>query len=181
MKISNQITTWAQLAKHLNVTTMTLHRHRKKGGPETKDVDQWRHYLVQQRAVEPRGGAAVLVDGKAYTAGDIQDLRGRLLAAQERHHSASAGLRELQLQKEQQNLLPEQILIEKYQQTMVPLRRLIDALPRSVAHRANPGNPSVAEKAIRQDLNERVFSEMARIESHIESERQRIEGGENHE
>ena len=41
--------------------------------------------------------------------------------------------------------------------------RFLDALPRLVAASANPQNPMVAEQAIRNGLDERVFAEIQKI------------------
>ena len=46
---------------------------------------------------------------------------------------------------------------------LTPLRRLLDALPRQVASQANPANPNIAELAIRNGLDDRVFSEIEKL------------------
>ena len=176
MTHQKKVTTWRVLAEHLGVSLASVNRHKKSGqAPAEKDPDQWREYLDRQRAIETRGGGAITVDGRKYTAADIQDLRGKLINAQERHHSASAKLKELQLEKERKNLVPESVVCDLYVRTVTPLRRLLDAFPRLVASQANPGNPGVAEKAIRQAMNERVYAELCRIEN----EYQASKGGEN--
>ena len=50
-----------------------------------------------------------------------------------------------------------------FSKTLTPLRRLLDALPRLIAASANPQNPMVAELAIRNGLDERVFAEIQKI------------------
>ena len=59
--------------------------------------------------------------------------------------------------------MPETEVADVLIKTLTPLRRLLDALPRLVAASANPQNPMVAELAIRNGLDERVFAEIQKI------------------
>jgi len=69
----------------------------------------------------------------------------------------------LELQQKRDSLVPESQLAEVIIKTLTPLRRLIDALPRAIASQANPGNPNIAELAIRNGLDDRVFGEIEKI------------------
>lgn len=93
----------------------------------------------------------------------LEELRQRLIDEQGRKEAAMARLRELELKEREQNLIPEAEATQKLMKLLVPLRRLLDALPRQAAAAANPGKPAVAEKAIRQTLDERVFAEIEKI------------------
>ena len=104
-----------------------------------------------------------MVQGKEYTAADIHDLKAKLTGEQTRKERALADLRELELQQKRDSLVPESQLAEVIIKTLTPLRRLIDALPRAIASQANPGNPNIAELAIRNGLDDRVFGEIEKI------------------
>ena len=86
-----------------------------------------------------------------------------LLLEQGRKERAIASLRELELKRESEDLIPQSEATETILKTLTPLRRLLDALPRLVAACANPQNPMVAELAIRNGLDERVFAEIQKI------------------
>ena len=92
-----------------------------------------------------------------------QELRDMLIREQARKERALASLRELELEMKEKSLVPESDLLERLSDCLIPLRRLLDALPKAVASQANPGEPNVAEVAIRKGLDQRVFSEIQRI------------------
>ena len=74
-----------------------------------------------------------------------------------------AQIREIELQQKRDNLIPESEATEKLIKLLTPLRRLLDALPRQIASQANPSNPNIAELAIRNGLDDRVFAEIEKI------------------
>ena len=80
-----------------------------------------------------------------------------------RTERAIASLRELELKREGECLVPQSEASETIIKTLTPLRRLLDALPRLVAASANPENPMIEELAIRNGLDERVFAEIQKI------------------
>jgi phage terminase Nu1 subunit (DNA packaging protein) len=102
----------------------------------------------------------------------MEELRQRLIDEQGRKEAAIASLRELELRMKAESLVPETELIETLMKTLTPLRRLLDALPRQTAQMANPENPNIAELAIRNSLDERVFLEIQKIllENKIETD-----------
>lgn len=108
---------------------------------------------------------------KHGTSMTMEELRQRLLDEQGRKESAIASLRELELKMKAESLIPESEAIDTLMKLLTPLRRLIDALPRYVASQANPQQPSVAELALRNAIDDRVFGEIEKImKEHGESE-----------
>ena len=93
----------------------------------------------------------------------MDDLRKKLTEEQGRKEAAVASLRELELKMKADSLIPESEAAEKVVKLLTPLRRLLDSLPREVASMANPENPQIAELAIRNGLDDRVFSEISKI------------------
>ena len=65
-------------------------------------------------------------------------------------------MKELQLQRERDGLVPMSEAREAINRTLQPLRQLLDALPRAAALAANPTEPAHAEEAIREELD-KVF------------------------
>ena len=157
--------TWKQIAEKLEVTQQTLSRWRKQDDscPKTKDLEAWELWVAQRAANQEQGGGRISINGKEYTAQDIQDLKAKLIAAQERRENAMAQIRELELQKMRDNLIPESEAAETLVKLLTPLRRLLDGLPRQIAAQANPQNPAIAELAIRNGLDERVFLEIEKL------------------
>lgn len=93
----------------------------------------------------------------------MEELRQRLVDEQGRKEAAIASLRELELKMKAESLVPQSEVSETIIKTLMPLRRLLDALPRQVSLIANPENPNIAELAVRNALDERVFAEIQKI------------------
>jgi DNA repair exonuclease SbcCD ATPase subunit len=93
----------------------------------------------------------------------MEELRQRLVDEQGRKEAAIASLRELELKMKAESLVPQAEVSETIIKTLTPLRRLLDALPRHVSLIANPENPNIAELAVRNALDERVFAEIQKI------------------
>jgi transcriptional regulator with XRE-family HTH domain len=157
--------TWKQIAEKLDVTQQTLSKWRRveTSCPKTKDLEAWQLWLAQRSVDQGKGGGRISIDGKDYTAQDIQDLKAKLIAAQERRENAMAQIRELELQRMKDNLIPESEAAETLIKLLTPLRRLLDGLPRQIASQANPQNPQIAELAIRNGLDERIFLEIEKL------------------
>jgi transposase-like protein len=157
--------TWKEIAENIGVTPETLSRWRKEEDdtPKTKDLEAWTLWTASRSNAQEQGGGRIAVSGREYTAADIADLKAKLIAAQERRENAMGQIRELELAQKRDNLIPESEATETLIKLLTPLRRLLDALPRQVAAQANPANPNIAELAIRNGLDERVFSEIEKL------------------
>ena len=150
------ITSWKALAEALGIAQNTLRSWRlDPTSPKSKDITEWRSWRDSRLPTQGR-------DTK-FEAASIADLKKALLLEQGRKERAIASLRELELKRESDSLVPETEVAAMLIKTLTPLRRLLDALPRLVAASANPQNPMVAELAIRNGLDERVFAEMEKI------------------
>ena len=93
----------------------------------------------------------------------MEELRHKLVEEQARKESAIASLRELELKMKAENLIPESEATEIIIKLLTPLRRLLDALPRQISSNANPTNPAIAELAIRNGLDDRIYAEIESI------------------
>jgi hypothetical protein len=157
--------TWTQIASQLGVTNVTLSKWRSKHPDcpkDSKELKDWKLW-IQKKEIDGKGSGRVAIDGKEYSAADIHDLKAKLIAAQERRENAMAQIREIELQQKRDNLIPESEATEQLIKLLTPLRRLLDALPRQIASQANPSNPNIAELAIRNGLDDRVFAEIEKI------------------
>ena len=157
--------TWKQLAAAIGVTEQTLSKWRRASDncPQTKDLEAWQLWSAERAMSQEKGSGRIAVDGREYSAADIADLKAKLIAAQERRENAMAQIRELELAQKRDNLIPESEAAETLIKLLTPLRRLLDALPRQVASQANPASPNIAELAIRNGLDDRVFSEIEKL------------------
>lgn len=157
--------TWKEIAERIGVTPQTLSKWRKQNPdcPGEKNIEAWKLWTAARATSQEQGAGRIAIDGREYTAADIADLKAKLIAAQERRETAMAQIRELELQQKIDNLIPESEATEKLIKLLTPLRRLIDALPRQVAAQANPSNPNIAELAIRNGIDERIFSEIEKL------------------
>ena len=152
MKTANKQLTWKSLAEELKISLRHLHSLRRKDdAPTTRDSEAWLAWLDGRAKTRIRDGSA------------LADLKAQLTREQTRKEAALASLRELELKMKVDSLVPESDVMDRLKDVLIPLRRLLDALPRAVASQANPTQPNVAEVAIRKALDIRVFSEMERI------------------
>jgi transposase-like protein len=146
--------TWVQIADEVGVSLNTLHKWRKHDdAPKVRELQPWLDYST---TIQPRGRP------RGIAPKEINHLRERLLEEQGRKEAALASLRELELKMKVESLVPESDLMTRLKDVLIPLRRLLDALPRAIAAQANPSKPNVAEMAIRKGLDDRVFSEIER-------------------
>jgi plasmid stability protein len=148
--------TWQALADALGTTAQSLRTWRAQpGAPSGKNTAAWQSWLANRA---PRRGRQT--QGEAET---MAELKSTLLKEQARKESALASLRELELRMKTDDLVPQAEVSETIIKTLTPLRRLLDALPRLCASQCNPENPMVAELALRNALDERVFAEIQKI------------------
>jgi transposase-like protein len=163
--MSTEPKTWKALAAQIDCTPETLSKWRRQNAdsvPKTKDVEAWKNWLVNHKSAG-HGSGRIALDGKNYTKQDLIDLKGALTGEQARRERAMANLRELEFRMKSESLVPQSEVSETLIKLLTPLRRLLDALPRQAARIANPQNPNVAELAIRNVLDERVFAEIEKI------------------
>ena len=163
--MSTEPKTWKALAALIDCTPETLSKWRRQHAdtvPKEKDVEAWKAWLVNHKS-EGHGSGRIALDGKNYTKQDLIDLKGALTGEQARRERAMANLRELEFRMKSESLVPQSEVSETLIKLLTPLRRLLDALPRQAARIANPQNPNVAELAIRNVLDERVFAEIEKI------------------
>ena len=157
--------TWKAVAEKIGVTPITLSKWKREHPdtvPKEKNVESWKAWIAEHKS-SGKGSGRIALDGKNYTKQDLIDLKAALTGEQARRERAMANLRELEFQMKAESLVPQSELSETLIKTLTPLRRLLDALPRQVALIANPDNPNIAELAVRNALDERVFAEMQKI------------------
>lgn len=159
---SNHVKTWQQLADALGFSVVWLRQLRADSdAPKTKDVSEWKRYLANRAPAQGQKDS----QGESMAA-----LKLQLMVERTKKEAALAGLRQIELRREEQNLVPESFAVDRMRKTLVPLRKLLDSLPRACASQCNPQQPMVAEIALREALDERVFSEMVRIIDRFEAE-----------
>lgn len=157
MSSSNKELTWRNLSRFLGISERHVHFLRQqKDAPESRDPAQWRAWLDAR--------------GTVKESSEMAQLKTRLVAEQGRREAAVASLKELELRMATESLVPESDLIARIREILIPLRRLLDSMPRGVSNLANPKEPNVAEVAIRKYLDERIFSEIVRILKNLDEE-----------
>ena len=151
----------SDLARALNLTTKSIYYMRANhGAPLSTDPEEWKNFLGR-RAIEKGRPAA----GRQNSEIDHK-LRLELLRAQVGKEEANRKLRELELERQTDNLVPIAEAKETIRKVLEPLRSLLDALPKATALQANPNDPVLAEEALRDGLR-RVFQMM---QEHLEKE-----------
>lgn len=150
----------ADLVDFLGITAARISELAKDGVIVRKEHGRYLFHQSVKNYIAMLQKARTSKHGTGQT---MQELRQRLIDEQGRKEAAIASLRELELRMKADSLIPESEAIETLMKLLTPLRRLLDALPRQIAAQANPNNPSIAELAIRNGLDERVFLEIEKI------------------
>ena len=146
-----KVLTAQQLATELGISRRTVFHLRKlHDGPEGTDVEEWKEYL-EMRAAEN-------VDGlhDDHLPEELQKTRHQLLRAQAGKEEALRRLKEIELEKEEKGLVPLGDAQMAVKRILSPLRALLDAFPKAIAHAANPANPIQAETAMEEGMT-KVF------------------------
>lgn len=160
-----EVKTWTQVAEALGVATNTLRAWRtEEGSPKSKDLTEWKRFITERKAgVEGKGSGRIVVDGETYTEADIRRWKAKKLEGEAMKEEFAGKLRELEYRQKAENLIPESEAAEKIIKVLTPLRRLLDSMPRHCSAMANPQEPMIAELAMRNFLDDRVFSEIVKI------------------
>ena len=138
----------SDLAKALGITSKTIyHLRAKHKGPLSTDPAEWAEYL-ERRALETGVSQSIALGPKDY-----QKLRLKLLRAQVGKEEANRKLKELELERQSQNLVPMAEAKEAIRKVLVPLRELLEGMPKAFAIQANPTDPQMAEQAAKEALD----------------------------
>ena len=137
----------SDLAKALKITTKSIYYLRANhGAPLSTDPAEWETFL-ERRAMETGYSRSTRPESKTN-----QKLRLQLLRAQVGKEEANRKLRELELERQTENLVPMAEAKEAIRKVLRALRPLLDSLPKLAAQDANPSNPEMAEEALREGL-----------------------------
>ena len=137
----------SDLAKVLKITTKSIYYLRANhGAPLSTDPAEWERFL-ERRAMETGYSRSTRPESKTN-----QKLRLQLLRAQVGKEEANRKLRELELERQTENLVPMAEAKEAIRKVLRALRPLLDSLPKLAAQDANPSNPEMAEEALREGL-----------------------------
>ncbi len=138
----------SDLAKALGITSKTIyHLRAKHKGPLSSDPAEWAEYL-ERRALATGASQSIELGTKDY-----QKLRLKLLRAQVGKEEAIRKLKELELERQSQNLVPMAEAKEAIRKVLVPLRELLEGMPKAFAIQANPTDPQMAEQAAKEALD----------------------------
>ncbi|MEM7789788.1 MAG: hypothetical protein AAF546_00170 [Verrucomicrobiota bacterium] len=85
---------------------------------------------------------------KDYTTKDIINLKAKLTEEQARVEEYKRLLKEIELKKETEDLVPGSLAKEVIAGVLVPLKRNLSKMGRTIGPQANPQDPALAEQAI---------------------------------
>ena len=143
-----------QLANELGISRRTVFYLRKNAdGPRGTDLNEWQEFL------EARAMFGDVNNGDSFLPEELQKTKHRLLKAQAGKEEAVRKLREMELERRAQHLVPAAEAQEAIKKVLAPLRGALDNLPKLVAHHANPEKPLMAENAI-ADALQNVFKQI---------------------
>lgn len=152
--------TWTALAKKLGVSRSWIMRRRKDpDAPKKPDPKAWEEFALTREAMGGQGSGrmkiksqsspdSISVRGKKYTAQDILNFKARLTEEQGKGEEIKTKLKQLELERERQQLVPADEAKKVIAGILTPLRRNLDSMGRAICSRANPQDPQLAEKAI---------------------------------
>ncbi len=147
-----------QLADEIGVSRRTIfHLRRNAGGPRGSDVKEWREFLEARSAYVDSGKMDSVLPR------ELQKTKHRLLKAQAGKEEAVRKLRELELEREREQLVPADSAGMVIRAVLGPLRACLDSLPKLAAPHANPADPILAEEAIEEGL-QNVFKQIEKYQ-----------------
>ena len=145
--IAAKTLTAQELADELGVSRRTIfYLRRNADAPGGTDLDEWKHFLESRAMLEDSGQIDSLMPE------ELQKTKHRLLKAQAGKEEATRKLRELELEREEKQLVPIAEAQEVIKTVLGPVRAGLDSLPKLAAHHANPSDPILAEQAIAEAL-----------------------------
>jgi len=143
-----------ELADELGISRRTIfYLRRNADGPAGTNLEEWQEFLEARAILDDSGQNDNLLPE------ELQKTKHRLLKAQAGKEEAMRRLRELELEREEKQLVPASAAREALRAVLGPVRASLDTLPKLAAHHANPGDPLLAERAI-EDALENVFKQI---------------------
>jgi len=151
---AKKVRSWTAVAKALGVARKTVWDLRDHhGGPKTMDLTEWQVFLERRATENPHW------QNEGNQSLEMREVRFKLLRAQAGKEEAVRKLKELEYARAEANLIPMSDAMDAVTQVLVPLRALVDALPKACAIQANPTDPQLAESAVR-DGTRKIFEMM---------------------
>ncbi len=147
----------SELARALRISRPSLNKYLAEGLP-ADDLPAALAWVEARKAVETRGGTARNT-GETGGKSSYNELKEQLLRANIAEREASARLKEFEVETAGRNLVSLDEAKHYVAEVLSPLRSLLDSLPKSIAARANPADPALAEEAVRSGLDS-VFRAM---------------------
>jgi len=146
------------LAKAMRVTPKTIRTLRKtQGAPAGNDLKAWEDFMMA-RASESDQTMQV---SDAHMPEEIKRLRAKLLRAQAGKEDAIRKLKELELKRTRDDLVPMSDARKAVKRVLGPLRELLDQMPKAAGAKVNPADPVHGEEGIREHLDG-IFQSMER-------------------
>ena len=152
----NELTSWVELAKRLNISRTVLTKHRKKpGAPKKKDLGAWQKFLAE---LEIENGHFTLSKTTLPTTLpnglDLGKLKLALLEARAGRERAERILKEMKVQRESDDWVLVSQAKESLNRILEPLSKLLTGLPKAWATRVNPADPDHAELILREAVDD---------------------------
>jgi len=138
------------LADAMKVTPKTIRfLRRTQAAPPENDLEAWAEYMMQRASAS--GQSMRVAD--AFMPEEIQRLRAKLLRAQAGKEEAIRKLKELELKRTEQNLVPMGDARKAIKRVLSPLRELLNQMPKAAGAKVNPADPVHGEEGIREHLD----------------------------
>ena len=142
--------TTVALAKAMGVSTKTIrHLRRNRGGPATNDVEEWARFMMERASASD----STMQVADEFMPEEIQRLRAKLLRAQAGKEDAMRRLKEIELKRTTENLVPMGDARKAIKRVLSPLRELLDQMPKAAGAKVNPADPVHGEEGIREHLD----------------------------
>ena len=137
------------LAKAMGVTPKTIRLLRKtQDGPLENSVAKWKRFFIARASSSDQ----TMQVSDEFMPEELQRLRAKLLRAQAGKEDAVRKLKELELKRIEENLVPMDDARKAIKKVLSPLRALLDQMPKAAGAKANPTDPVHGEESIREHL-----------------------------
>ena len=144
------VMTTVALAKAMGVSTKTIyHLRRERGGPAGNDVEEWARFMMERASATDQ----TMRIADEFMPEEIRRLRAKLLRAQAGKEEAMCRLKEIELKRTTENLVPMGDARKAIKRVLSPLRELLNQMPKAAGAKVNPADPVHGEEGIREHLD----------------------------
>ena len=124
-------------------------------------VEEAKEWMQVRAGLQRQGSGKIEIGGRSFEAGDLIDLRGKVLQGQADNLMLKNRIERLNVEEREGRLVESDTLCETLSSILYPLRKALDQLPENIATALNPNDPARAESILEQEL-ENIYADLCK-------------------